>query len=299
MKCFQQASLFRFWFLRALFTFLICVCAQLPAQAEKNSTCDSKRIIALTPSLAEWVSEILGEEEARTRIVGRVDFSSYPTWLQSFPLVGKYTQINTEKVLSLKPTCVLAQEKMNLTNQVQKIKDLGVSVLWIKSESLFKVDSMIRELSLAMGVKERGEQLANRWNKKVEALKRMNGKKANAFIQIQGTPLVSAGGDSTVSELLELAGFQNVLKTEKGYPVVSKENVVAHNPEYLLIVSMEKTKEGKEQELQRARQYWSKFSNLNISNPDRIVLLESDHFARCSFRSLFAVEDLLNSRVGN
>lgn len=278
--------------------FLICVCAPLLAQAEKNNLCETKRIIALTPTLAEWASEVLGNEAAQKSFVGRVDFSTYPNWFQSLPMIGTYTQINAEKVLSLKPTCLLAQEKMNLSSQVKKLEDAEVSVVWIKSRGLFEMDQTIRELASVLGVKQRGEELTKLWNEKIMKLRKLAQKTSSptVVIQVQFSPLVSVGGDTCVSELLELAGFQNVLKKTNGYPVISRETVISNNPDYLMIISMEKTAEGKTQELKRAREQWASFPHLKIAQPSRIQLLESDHFARCSFRSLFAAEELLGQR---
>jgi iron complex transport system substrate-binding protein len=56
------------------------------------------------------------------------------------------------------------------------------------------------------------------------------------FYVVWGNPLMTAGGDSFVSALISLAGGINVFNDTTGWPSVSGEQVLARDPEVIILL---------------------------------------------------------------
>jgi ABC-type Fe3+-hydroxamate transport system substrate-binding protein len=60
--------------------------------------------------------------------------------------------------------------------------------------------------------------------------------KGKAIYLIWKDPIMTAGANTFINELLKLAGFENLIKEER-YPKVEIEEIINLNPDYLLLSS--------------------------------------------------------------
>lgn len=199
-----------------------------------------ERIVSLAPS----TSEIVAALGAEAKLVGITEYCSFPEEIQDSAKVGGTSTPNLEKIIELKPDLVLASTHVP-KEIVTKLRDLKIPTVFLNENDNFGGTYLaITEIANLIGEKEKGEKLVNDMKAKKDAIvsavdKELEGKErptiyfTNSFGE-NGD--YAAGGDTFVSEILELAGGKNIAKDVKGW-VYSKEKLVEKNPEIIIVPS--------------------------------------------------------------
>jgi iron complex transport system substrate-binding protein len=248
-----------------------------------------QRIVCLNPVLSEWVAEILGREASLKRVVGVSEYSNHPAFLKEISSIGPYPKLHVERIAALKPDLVLGSEEYNIPEQLEQLKRLKLNVVSLKKESFHSMEEWIGSLGKALGEGEGASKAKVRWKSLREALRKTSGALQRVFIEVQHRPLIAVGGESFLSEALEVVGYQNVFSGIKsGYPKVSIESVLKADPERILILNHA----GDSAEVAESKKDWTRFQTLSAVRSGRIELLSGDDFARCSLRLLNALKGL-------
>jgi iron complex transport system substrate-binding protein len=255
-----------------------------------SSAYPASKIVTLAPVISEWSAEILGPEYSRKKIVGVSEYSHYPMHLKSKPSVGPYPQLNLEAVLALRPDLVIASEEYNRAEQIARMKRLGLPVTVLKKERFSAMEDWILSLGQALGEDRGGRRAAEKWRRLKKGIRRGVGPYRKVFIEIQHEPMITVGSGSFLAEALRESGFESVFSdVPDGYPKVTLESVIRRNPDWIFIL-----KHGSEnpEEGSRARDSWSRLSEIAAVKNQRIRELSGDDFARCSLRLLIALKRL-------
>jgi ABC-type Fe3+-hydroxamate transport system substrate-binding protein len=256
---------------------------------------EGSRVVTLAPSLAEISAEILGEQRL-DRIVGVSDYTDYPNSLKSKPSVGSFAQFNVEKVVSLKPTLVLATTDGNSKEQVQRLIDLGLTVVVVQTSSLQEIEQSFRKVGKALGEESQGNRIADHFSKKVEEFRVRGSSRSrnpSVLVQLGSDPLVVVGGKGFLSQAIQLVGARNVYgDSTSGYPQPSLEDALARNPDHILVLTM-----GTDRSLfEKMVQDWNRFPSIPAVAHKRVTILNGDDLARPSSRllkGLASLEELL------
>lgn len=250
-----------------------------------------ERIITLSPMVAEWTTLILGEELAKSKIVGTSEYSHYPEILKSVETIGPYHQLKVEKIASLKPDLVLGSEEYNLTPQLEQLKRLKLNVVILKKEEFKNLELWLRVLGEKLKMPKEAKIQMDVWAKAFSELKLLRSKhqKRKCLIEVQHEPLVVVGGSGFLNEAFAMVGCENAFfDLKQGYPKVSKESVLTRNPEQIYILSLT----GKVDDFQTEKKDWEKLVDINAVKKQKIQVLSGDDFARCSLRLLKALKQL-------
>ncbi len=252
------------------------------------------RVVTLAPNLAEWIFEIAGPVEAAKHLIGVSEYSDYPAEAKQIERIGPYPKVNVEKILSLKPTLILALKDSNDEQQLKQLERLHLKVVRMPQEQFFMMGQWLQELGKALGENTKTTGVINRWKNELQklSLKASKGKagKGKLFVEVQDEPLVTVGGPSFLTDAFKLLGYDNIFKNlNQGYPKVSRESVLSSNPDFIFILDLS----GHEDDFEKARNRWRTFKTLNASTHDRIRFLKGDDFGRCSFRLLSALKNLI------
>ena len=105
------------------------------------------------------------------------------------------------------------------------------------------------------------------------------------FFQIGISPIVSAGTDTFIHELIEIAGGINLAEGRSTYPRFSKEQVLALEPEVLVITSM-----ARQAGFEQVKAQWRRWPNIPAVRDERIFIVDSDLFDRPSPRLVSGLE---------
>ena len=150
-----------------------------------------RRIVALSPGITEIVYALgLGN-----RLVGTTRFGDYPPEARNLPRVGSYNSLDVERIGALGPDLCIATMDGNPQQSIRQIIDLGIPVYVGNPTNLDRTIEFIARLGEALGVPEKGRDLATAMRGKVDAVQRRVAllEKPTVFYQIMPHPIRSAG----------------------------------------------------------------------------------------------------------
>jgi vitamin B12 transport system substrate-binding protein len=204
--------------------------------AISGSAAAVERVISLAPSLSEIVVE-LGSADL---LVGVLDAGERPPELKAVPSVGRYGQLDMERLLSLKPDLLLLWPGSVGPAQREQLKRLNIPTYVAEPHSLEQLITQIEAIAEQLGRPQRGRKLAADLHNQLESLRRRyrREKPLQVFYQVWDQPLYTVGGGQIISDALEVCGAHNVFADLKlPAPQVDLESVLQRNPEIILASS--------------------------------------------------------------
>lgn len=202
-------------------------------QAADVQTATPSRVVTLGGSVTEIVYG-LGQGD---RLVGDDQSSLYPEAATKLPRVGYYRAVPVEGVLSLKPDLVLASEQAGPPDALKRLAGVGVRVVTVPdAPSVDSLKARVRAVADALGVAAAGERMVDDITQELARAEALPATRARALMLINrtGTPQ-GAGRDTAASEVMHLAGLDNVLQGQQGYKPLSAEAVGALAPDLIVV----------------------------------------------------------------
>ncbi|MFP3867224.1 MAG: ABC transporter substrate-binding protein, partial [Desulfobacteraceae bacterium] len=245
-----------------------------------------QRVVALAASITEIIFA-LGQGP---RLKGVTQFSNYPAVAKSLPKVGSYIHLDLERIMSLRPDLCIAIKDGNPKYAVDRLTDLGIPVYTVDPRNLQGVMNSILEIGDLLGASTPAQELVADMQHRldrVQSLVAQSPHRPRVFLQIGIAPIVSAGSNTFLDELIARAGGQNLAAGPLAYPRFTREQVLALRPEVIIITSM--TRGGA---FEQIKADWSQWDHLPASQQQRIFVVDSDIFDRPSPRMVEALEIL-------
>ncbi|MDH4441903.1 MAG: ABC transporter substrate-binding protein [Rhizobium sp.] len=207
----------------------------VPAQAA-----DATRIIALGGTVTEIIYA-LGEGD---RIAAVDSTSTFPAEATDKPDVGYVRQISPEGVLSQKPDLIVAESGAGPADAIDILKASGIDFVSIPSPpETAAIPDKIRAVGVAIGVKDKAEELATRVAGELRALEdriaaHAGPKKKVLFaLSLANGRVMAAGANSSADAMIRLAGGENAVSSISGYKPLTDEAVIAAAPDVVLVMS--------------------------------------------------------------
>jgi iron complex transport system substrate-binding protein len=198
-----------------------------------------RRIVSLAPSLTETLFAI----GAGDRVVAVTDLCDFPAAARRLPKVGGLTSANLhlESVVAARPDLVLSVG-LNQEEAVSALRRLGLEVEVIPSdgEGFDAMTAAVRRLGALTGRRQQAERLAadlaGRIGAVEEALAGLPpSDRPRVYFEVWDRPLMTAGPDTFLGELVARAGGENVFADVRGRWVqISPEAVLARDPQWIL-----------------------------------------------------------------
>ncbi|EXF91448.1 iron-hydroxamate ABC transporter substrate-binding protein [Pseudomonas fluorescens HK44] len=204
--------------------------------AINGSAVGVERVVSLAPSLSEIVVE-LGSADL---LVGVLDAGERPAELNAIPSVGRYGQLDMERLLSLKPDLLLLWPGSVGPAQREQLSRLGIPTYVAEPHNLIQLTRQIEAIAKQLGRPERGRTLAVDLRKQLDDLRQRYQRKEplRVFYQVWDRPLYTVGGRQIISDALEVCGARNVFADMTlPAPQVSVESVLSRNPQVILASS--------------------------------------------------------------
>lgn len=195
-------------------------------------------------SLAPSTTEILFALGLAPKLVAVDDFSDYPAEAKGLPKIGGLNEAyNFEQIVALKPDLIFAAG-MTAPESIKKLEDLKLNVVVVGAEKT-SFDSVFADIALvgkATGEVEQAKQLTTAMQDQLAALKAtLATAKAKPLVywELDATDPAkpySVGPGNFVGDMIALAGGMNVFaQAESPFPQVSAEQVVAANPDVIIL----------------------------------------------------------------
>ncbi|MEZ0282068.1 cobalamin-binding protein [Methyloceanibacter sp.] len=194
-----------------------------------------RRIVCLTEETVETLY-LLGEQD---RIVGVSGYAVRPPQVRKEkPRVSAFTSADIPKILALEPDLVLTFSDLQAQIAAELI-EAGVAVHAFNQRDIAGILAMIRTLGALIGASERSEALAQTFERRLAdiASSTRGHCRPRVFFEEWDNPLI--GGICWVSELVEIAGGEDVfphLRSMKAAKdrIVPPEAVIEAAPELIL-----------------------------------------------------------------
>jgi len=209
------------------------------------------RIVSLSPAITEILFELgLGKQ-----LVGVSEYSDYPPEAELIPRMGGYGEPNIELILRSRPELVITQ-RISPENIRQLQNQIGpvCRVLVLKLDTLEEIIESMQVIAEATNTSKRGQELAERWQKKIEGLQKRYGNldekdRVRVYVEVGSNPLRTCGQGNYMSEIITLAGGKNMGDAATGslWPVIASETVVVWNPEVILLLGMKRSENFKQE----------------------------------------------------
>lgn len=199
---------------------------------------DAQRIITAGSAITETVCA-LGDCD---KIIASDRTSLYPASIQQLPSIGYRSGINAEGIISLNPDMVIAEKGYVEDVVLNQLSSSGIKLVIVDRKLNF-VDTkkFIAQISSVLGREEEGKKLVVKIESELaEATEMLQNTKSTPkalCIYNRGIATISIGGKGTFGEILNYAGAENVFADIEGYKPLNTEELIAANPDYLVMVS--------------------------------------------------------------
>lgn len=227
----------RFW---AWVSLWVSLGVNAPGPVQAEAARPSPRLISLAPNLTELIYA-LGLE---AHLVGRSSACDYPDAVSTVPIVGGFGRPNWERLIALQPDVVVATdlEKAGLVDQMRRY---GMEAVLLPCESWTDLRHAARTIAAAAGQAERGERWVRKLDLALQAIRDEvvacmgDDERPAVYVEVWGQPIMTAGGDTFLNALIELAGGRNIAYSlDDHYQSVSSEWVIEQNPDVILLAYM-------------------------------------------------------------
>lgn len=237
-------------------------------------------VISMGPQITETIFA-LGEGR---RLIAVSDFCDYPPEVEKLPRVGGYMNPDFEKITLLRPEMVfLSGKHLEMTRFCEQS---GIPHVNVYMDSLGTIDEGIKTIGDALGVPEKATELRRRVREELEAVRAsVAGKPRPKVLILTGRTehnlnnLPTVGGGSFVSELVELAGGENLYEeADRPYLEASKETAVLKAPDVVLEFHAGENLDDEEKRAYVAD--WAQLASIPAVRDGRIYILTESHALR-------------------
>ena len=251
--------------------------ASFHAMAEEQNS-GARRIISLSPAVTETLYAI----GAGDRIAGVCNFCFFPPESLNKPKVGGFAaNTNIERIISLKPDLIIVQGNNKRVEKYCQMK--GIRLYKAPMDSVACVYDDIEEIGRLSGCSEQAISLCDkiRFNLSAIEAEAATRPRVKVFLCIgrmtgSMTSLSTVGGNSFISELLQIAGGDNVFSfINHRYPEMSKESLITRAPD-VIIDTMPGYEVSKEEKQILVKQ-WDKFPNIPAVRNGKVYIATDYH----------------------
>jgi iron complex transport system substrate-binding protein len=193
----------------------------------------ARRVVSLAPSHTDLLFAI----GAGDRVVGRTQWASWPPEALDVPSVGDGLNPNVEAIAGYQPDLVVAYASAANATATSQLAELGVPVFNLRTDRLDDVARGARLLGQLTGYEAAADSLAAVFAAALDSARRSvpAGPRPRALLLAWEQPPIVIGGGSFQSEILRLAGVENVFSDiAQPSAQVTIETIVARDPDVVV-----------------------------------------------------------------
>ncbi|MFQ2540240.1 hemin ABC transporter substrate-binding protein [Aeromonas caviae] len=192
-----------------------------------------ERIVSIGPATTELILALGGEQS-----LVATDVSSPEP--RGVPKVGYHRALAAEGILSLSPTLVVGSDEMGPNSTLDQLRRANVKVeVMATAPTLANLNERIDTLAHLLGDQAAGSKLKEEIAAQSDTLAaqaKQNKPLKVAFLLLhKGQPTSIAGGNTTASALVTLAGGVNPVAGLHDYKPVSTESLIELQPDLVLV----------------------------------------------------------------
>lgn len=220
-----------------LYRYVVCVALGLMALlAEAHE----QRVV----SLGGDITSIIYALGVQDQLVGVDLTSTSPEQAKQLPNVGYIRQLNTEGLLTLRPTHIVANSDAGPPSVIEQVKSMGINIHIMPADYsvtglLKKVQTIGRLLNKEQGVQALVDDLQAQAVSLASKVNAMSCQPKLAFILSARGSLIVAGRGTAAHAVIDLVGGENIATDFSGYKPLVFESLVQQKPDALILMSVE------------------------------------------------------------
>lgn len=198
------------------------------------SAAAAERVVSLSPNLTETIVQLGAEDQ----LVGRSNACNHPESLRKLPVVGFLGTPEIEPLLATRPTLVVVEALPDNAHR-ERLRELGIRLEVFPSATLDDYFRTLARLGALLGKEKEAREEIEKGKRRISAWMADNAQRAEkeppkVLVVIGVSPVVTAGKNSFLTPLLELAGGRNVASgVNKNYFNCSFEQIVLWQPDVI------------------------------------------------------------------
>jgi len=241
---------------------------------------EPQRVVSGGPNLTEIICSL----EAFDKLVGRTDYCNYPDVVSSVESIGSITEPDIEKIVSLNPDVVLVSTHFTDENQ-KKLEDLGIRVVNLYDQNdVNGVYDIITVMGKVLNKEQKAAITVEQMRAEIDGVQSLvkDEKKPSVYYVVGYGEYgdYTAGGDTFINGILELAGGDNIAKNVNGWSY-SLEALLDKDPEYIFVGK------GQKEDFIKAENY----KELTAVKEDKVFEVDQNLFERQGPRNSQAVRE--------
>jgi iron complex transport system substrate-binding protein len=174
-------------------------------------TAPPRRIVSLSPA----VTEILFALGAGSQVVGVTEYCDYPPETAAIPKVGGFSgaAVGMERIAALRPDLVILSGDMH-GRIITLLDRLSIGNFAVEPRNFSEVYQTIQTLGTLTGKEEKAREVIALMEEKISrAEARWKGReRPGVFWELTDEPLMTAGGNTFISEAIRLGGGRKVFE---------------------------------------------------------------------------------------
>jgi len=199
---------------------------------------EPERIISLAPSNTE-ITYALGQGD---KVVGLTDNDNFPEEVSEIESVGGM-EFNVEMIVGLDPDVVLAHESGVAFAQeaYDQLNDAGVNLFIVEdAQDINATYETIESVGQVLGAEEKAEQIVTEMKEGFAEIEEITAEVADedrqsVFFETSPAPeIYTAGKNTFLNELLEVAGADNAAGEQDGWVAMDPEAIIELNPDVII-----------------------------------------------------------------
>ncbi|MCM1987908.1 MAG: ABC transporter substrate-binding protein [Methanococcoides sp.] len=195
------------------------------------------RIVSLMPS----ITEILFTVGAGDKMVGGTEDDKYPPEAINLTKVGRYTTINYETVVQLEPDLVILDEA-NGEDTIIRLEDLNIQTVMINPKTMDEIIESILLVGTITNNEDNAQEIVDGMRQTISDITDStkgipDEERPRVLYIVWDDPIYSAGKDTYPSDLITMAGGQNIIEAN-GWPTINLENIVSADPQIIICSGM-------------------------------------------------------------
>ncbi|ACL70647.1 ABC transporter substrate-binding protein [Halothermothrix orenii] len=192
-----------------------------------------ERIISLSPNITEILFALGLDEE----IVGVTTYADYPEAALEKEKIGTIVEPNIEKIISLKPDLVFAAG-INKLETVFTLKKLGIKVAGFNPTRVNDIFVTIKKIGKLTGKSKEARAMVTSMYIEMAEIQELvdaalkDRPRPRVFYEIWSDPLYTAGKNTFIDDVINLAGGVNIgAKAPGKWPQFNLEQLLIENPD--------------------------------------------------------------------
>jgi len=192
-----------------------------------------ERIVSLDPS----ITEILFALGAGPQLVGRTHWDLSSDSARALPDLGDGIRPNVEALIAARPGLVFLYASRENRDAAAALRRVGIRVVALRIDRIADFARVTTLVGGITGKSDRARTVVDTVTATLERVRRATAALPHprVFMHAWESPLLTIGGGSFLSELVTIAGAENIFADLKApSPQVSFEEVMRRNPEFVL-----------------------------------------------------------------